>query len=71
MLQMAPSTIQIVLIPRILSILSTWLTTPIATYSLMEPIFSTTTQQSITTFGIMIKCTTNTIGISTTTRLIQ
>jgi hypothetical protein len=71
MLQMAPSTIQIVLIPRILSILSTWLTTPTATYSLMVPIYSTTTHQSITTCGMMINCTTNTIGISTTTRLKQ
>jgi hypothetical protein len=68
---MATSTIKIALISRILSILSTWLTTPTATYSLMEPIFSSTTQQIITTFGLMIKCTTNSIGISTTTRLIQ
>lgn len=53
------------------STLSIWQTTPIAIFSLTEPINSTTTHLSITIYGMMTNCTTNTIGISTITPMIE
>ena len=56
---------------HILSTLSIWQITPTAIFSLTEPMISTTTHLTITIYGMMINCTTNTIGISTITPMIE